>query len=304
MYLSSLIVSQAPDGILFVSDNGEIALANEALCKLSGYQSQELLGQHVELFLPAEFRKLHIESRRIYTNNPKRRPMGAVGDLTLLRKDGRKVPVDIALSRVADQHRTGTIAVVRDISETRQSERQLQHQATHDALTGLANRWLFTEALDQALSLAERTGRRVALLLLDLDGFKSVNDSFGHAVGDKLLVDVAQSLKAQVRASDMVARIGGDEFVVLLRDLDKPSDAVVVADKLVAALSAPRTIDGFALKTGCSVGIAMYPGDAQDPEALMRCADLAMYHAKAQGRGRSIVFSPDMSDLIAAARRT
>ncbi len=304
MNLSELIVTQAPDGILFVSDAGTIVLANEALCTLSGYQPHELLGQSVELFLPAGLHRLHVENRQRYVLNPRRRPMGTMGNLTLQRKDGASVPIDIALSRLDAEGQVGTIAFVRDTSETKQSERQLQHQATHDALTGLTNRWLLGEYLRQAIAHAGRAGRRIALLLLDLDGFKSVNDSFGHAVGDKLLVDVAGSLTAQVRASDVVARIGGDEFVVLLREVDAVSDAVRVADKLVAALSRPRTLDGIAVQTGCSLGIAMYPEDAQESEALMRCADLAMYHAKAQGRGRSIVFTPGMSDLIGGARRT
>lgn len=295
MNLCELIVTQAPDGVLFVSDAGTIVLANEALCTLSGYQPHELLGQSVELFLPADLRRLHVENRQRYASEPQRRPMGTMGDLTLLRKDGTKVPIDIALSRVDGEGHVGTIAFVRDTSEAKQSERQLQHQATHDALTGLTNRWLFSEYLRHAIAHAQRAGRRVALLLLDLDGFKSVNDTFGHAIGDKLLIDVAGSLTAQVRASDVVARIGGDEFVVLLREVDELLDAVMVATKLIAALSSPRNLDGFPVQTGCSVGIAMYPMDAQEPEALMHCADLAMYHAKAQGRGRSIVFTPEMS---------
>ncbi len=304
MNLSELIVTQAPDGILFVSDAGTIVLTNEALCTLSGYLAHELIGQSVELFLPAQLRQLHVENRQRYASEPQRRPMGTVGDLTLLRKDGTKVPIDIALSRLDDEGHTGTVAFVRDTSETRQSERRLRHQATHDALTGLTNRWLFNEYLRQAIALAQRDGRRVALLLLDLDGFKTVNDTFGHAVGDKLLVDVARSLAAHVRASDVVARIGGDEFVVLLREVDALSDAVMVANKLIAALASPRSLDGIRIQTGCSLGIAMYPGAAQEPEALVHCADLAMYYAKAQGRGRSIVFTPGLSDLITAGRRT
>lgn len=302
MKLSELIVTQAPDGILFVSDSGTIVLANEALCTLSGYQRHELLGKSVELFLPTDLHRLHVENRQRYALDPQRRPMGTMGNLTLLRKDGARVPIDIALSRLDAEGHVGTIAFVRDTSETKQSERQLQHQATHDALTGLTNRWLLGEYLRQAIAHAERAGRRIALLLLDLDGFKSVNDTFGHAVGDKLLVDVAGRLTAQVRASDVVARIGGDEFVILLREVEQLSDAVAVADKLVAALSLPRIVDGIAVQTGCSLGIAMYPVDAQEPDTLMRCADLAMYHAKAQGRGRSTVFTPGMSDLIAAPR--
>lgn len=302
MNLSALIISQAPDGILFISDSGAIMLANDALCNLAGYKSHELVGQSVEIFLPADLRRLHAQSRWAYVENPKHRPMATLGELTLLRKDGTTLPVEIALSRVADAFESGTIAFVRDASEAKKSQRQLQLQATHDELTGLGNRRSFTQQLNQALLQADRTGHQLALLLLYLDGFKSVNDSFGHLVGDKLLVTIAKTLKTHVRASDVVARVGGDEFVVLLRDIEKLPDAVVAANKLVAALSLDRMIDNVSIKTGCSLGIAMYPKDARDAEALIRCADLAMYQAKSQGRGRSIPFSSEMQDMIQTVR--
>lgn len=303
MTLSDLIVSRAPEGILFVSDTGIIGFANKALCDLSGYEDGELLGESVELFLPPELHGLHRNNRKSYLKTPLPRPMGAIGVLTLLHKNGQKIPVHIALSHIAEDGLEGTIAFVRDTSESEKTQRELQYQATHDALTGLSNRWLFTAYLKQALAQAERMGKRTAVLMLDLDGFKSVNDSYGHAMGDKLLVDVAKSLTSQVRASDVVARIGGDEFVVLLRDLEKIADAFLVADKIVAALSVPKLIAGIEIKTGCSVGISMYPSDAQDPESLMRCADLAMYHSKAKGRGRSSAFLPGMSDVSSTIGR-
>ncbi len=303
MTLLKLIISQAPDGILFVSDDGTITLANEAMCELSGYPSHELVGQSIEMFLPADLHDLHRQSRDIYLQAPERRPMGTVSELTLLGKDGNKIPVDIALSRIVEEDYKGTVAFVRDMSEARLSERRLRHQATHDELTGLTNRWQFSEYLAQAISHAERDNRQIALLFLDLDGFKSVNDSFGHAVGDSLLIAIAADLRAQVRSSDVVARIGGDEFAVLLRDIERVSDAVSVANKIGSALSCPRMIENAPITTGCSVGVAMYPSDAQGPDALMRCADLAMYNAKAQGRGRSSVFLPSMSIHAAACSR-
>lgn len=296
MTLSDLIVSKTHQGILFVSDAGVISFANQALCDISGYQVKELLGAGIELFLQRDFHALHRQSRQFYLKSPQPRPMGASGPVTLLHKDGHKVPVDIVLRRVDEEGLKGVIAFVSDTSEFQKTLRELQYQATHDELTGLSNRWFFTACLKQALAQAHRLGKPVAVLLLDLDGFKTVNDSFGHAIGDKLLVSVGRCLTSQVRASDVVGRLGGDEFVVLLRDVADVADAFLVADKIVAAVSDPLVIEGLAIKTACSVGISMYPTDAQDPESLLRCADLAMYHSKATGRGRSSAFFSGLAD--------
>ena len=175
------------------------------------------------------------------------------------------------------------------------SERQFQFLAQHDALTGLPNRLLFRDRLEQALVRAHRAETRVALLFLDLDRFKHINDSLGHQIGDQVLVETARRLKQCVRASDTVARLGGDEFVVILEQLDDPQTVGMSAQKILDLLGAGLTVAEQHFVLGASIGIGLYPEDAQDPDELMRLADVAMYRAKSQGRNNYQFFTPDMN---------
>ena len=184
----------------------------------------------------------------------------------------------------------------RDITEQRRAEEQIRHMAQHDALTGLPNRMLLHDRIGQAIAQAERARGVLAVLFIDLDRFKTVNDSLGHPVGDSLLKTVAERLLACTRASDTIARIGGDEFVVLLPSLDQPEDASYVAKKVLDALSVPVTIGGHELQVTPSIGICAYPHDGDDVETLMRNADTAMYHAKQMGRNNYQFFTQAMND--------
>ena len=189
---------------------------------------------------------------------------------------------------------TYAIAYVRDLTERRRYEESLRHQATHDELTGLPNRWLFMVQLNTALAHARRTGTRVAVMFLDLDYFKAVNDSFGHATGDELLAEVGSRIRGLLRDTDTVARMGGDEFAFLLTELESADGATAVADKLLHALEASYTIKGRELYSGGSLGIAIYPDDASDSDTLLRYADIAMYEAKEAGRGGYACYSKEM----------
>ncbi|MGA7802706.1 MAG: EAL domain-containing protein, partial [Gammaproteobacteria bacterium] len=188
---------------------------------------------------------------------------------------------------------TGTL---HDITEAKAIERQLEHMAYHDPLTGLPNRALLRERLAQAVARSRRSGRLMALLFLDLDRFKNVNDSLGHAVGDRLLVQVAERLATHMRAEDTLARLGGDEFTVLLEDLDNAEQAATVARKLHQALTESFHIDAREIFVAGSVGISLYPGDGEDVDTLMKHADAAMYRAKELGRGGDQFFSRDLSE--------
>ena len=174
----------------------------------------------------------------------------------------------------------------------RQAERRLLHQALHDPLTGLANRTLLTDRLQQAMAVAERRHRHVALLLLDLDGFKTINDTYGHTVGDRVLRDVADRLRASVRDADTVARYGGDEFAIVLGDVDVPERIVVVAERIRRCLTEPAPLDGLGV-TSASIGIALHPDHGTDPDALLERADIAMYGAKRRGGGVCLVYGAD-----------
>ena len=180
----------------------------------------------------------------------------------------------------------GCFCVTTDITEHKLAEARIQHVAHHDSLTGLPNRLLFNDRLAQSIRLARRDSRKFALLFLDLDKFKQVNDEFGHDAGDELLQQVAARIRDELRDSDTVARVGGDEFTVILPDVARPEDAEIVARKIVAALSAPIRLErkGRSVEIGSSIGVALYPSDAADADALVSAADAAMYEAKQAGR--------------------
>jgi diguanylate cyclase (GGDEF)-like protein len=180
---------------------------------------------------------------------------------------------------------------------------QMSHMAEHDVLTGLPNRSLLTDRLAQSIALAQRHGKKVALLYLDLDHFKHINDSLGHAVGDQLLQSVAKRLQSCVRLSDTVSRQGGDEFVVLLPEVEEVQDAVVIAKKLIEAMARPHLVSGHRLRVTISIGISSYPDDGKDVATVVRNADTAMYQAKKIGRNNYQVFIPEMN-VVAVARQS
>lgn len=288
----------APDGILLVDRAGRILKANAAMQTISGYSAEELTGCSVSIFLPAALRETHARQLEGYFSGPSRRPMGMGRDLWIVRKDGSSVPVDIALGHTDTRGGTA-VAFVRDISEVRRLEARMHFQATHDTLTGLINRWQFGQRLEQAIAEAARSGQAFALLLLDLDDFKAVNDGYGHAAGDQVLREVARRLRSVLRADDALARLGGDEFTVLLPRIAGAQDAEQVAANLLEALCQPYQMHGFELDSGASLGIALYPGDAQDAATLLRYADMAMYHAKESGRAHYAFYAPSMGIRMA-----
>ncbi|MFP5327001.1 MAG: putative bifunctional diguanylate cyclase/phosphodiesterase, partial [Acidimicrobiia bacterium] len=205
--------------------------------------------------------------------------------------DGSWRWIEGAVSDLRDEPSVGGILINgRDVTERVEAERQLAHLAAHDALTGLPNRWAFLEELGRALGRSERHGSQVAVLFLDLDDFKIVNDTLGHSVGDQLLIAVADVLRATVRAGDTLARLGGDEFTVAVEDLADGTEAISLAERILLALAEPLPIGGRRYVVGASIGIATSESDASGPDELLRRADLAMYRAKELGRNRLEVF--------------
>ena len=290
-------LESAPDGVLWVDVDGCILMANPAMETLTGYAATELVGQNVDIFLPEHLRARHAQSMRGYFTAPHARAMGLM-DLKLLRRDGRLLPVDISLGNWEDEGVPHAIAYIRDLSERKKFEESLRHQATHDELTGLPNRWLFRLQLNQALARSARGGQRVAVLFLDLDYFKTINDSFGHATGDALLVQVSTRIRSVLRENDTLARMGGDEFAMLLTDLTNVDEAVGVAVKLLASLQSAYRLQDQDVYSGGSLGVAFYPDDARDSEALLRYADIAMYQAKQAGRGAYACYSREMDRRV------
>lgn len=190
----------------------------------------------------------------------------------------------------------GTMGISRDITDRKQAELRIRYMALHDALTGLPNRSLLEDLLAHAIALAARNGKRVAVLMLDLDRFKSVNDSFGHHIGDRLLEAVAVRLRNCLRESDIVARLGGDEFVIGLPLMEKDQDIEQVASKVLSTLSASFEIEGHGIQIGASIGVCEYPSDGENPRDLLQAADTAMYEAKNSGRGIYSFFTAELTD--------
>ncbi|MDZ4074784.1 MAG: EAL domain-containing protein [Hylemonella sp.] len=299
-------LTAAPDGVLWVDRQGQIVLANPAMQLLSGYAPRELLGQNVAIFLPPHLRERHAQSMLDYFHSPQSRPMGMM-DLKLHRKDGGQQPVDISLGYWEVDGAPHAIAYIRNLTERKKLEESLRHQATHDELTGLPNRWLFQLQLRQALLLAERSEKRVTVLFVDLDHFKTVNDTFGHASGDALLVQASRRIQSVLRASDTLARMGGDEFAILLPEINLADEAVSVAIKVLSCLQEAFVLPDQQVYSGASIGLAYYPDDARDSDTLLRYADMAMYQAKQAGRGAYACYSQDMDrrtheDMLLHAR--
>lgn len=220
------------------------------------------------------------------------------GETVGRRVDGSTYPRALTISGVREPatcQLTHFIVMFSDITERKHAEAHIQHLAYHDTLTGLANRFSLNVRLQQSVADARRGGHQLAVLFLDLDRFKHINDSLGHAVGDELLMQVAHRLRSAVREADTVARLGGDEFVVVLQNVHGANDAAHVASKLLERLSAPYLVIGNELHTTPSIGISLFPDDTGDPTTLMRNADTAMYHAKAAGRARFQFYTAEMN---------
>ena len=274
-----------PDAVLITGAAGEIVFANRKAEAMTGYARRELLGKKVEMLVPQGVRMTHARVRKRFYARGAARLMGSPhANLTLRRKDGSVVPVEISLGPAG----ADTVAVIRDITERRRMEVALEHRALHDPLTDLANRTLFFDRLRQSLHAARREHGMVAVVMLDLDSFKSINDARGHATGDDVLRKLAHRLRSDLRSTDTAARIGGDEFALILPLVSSRSAVERMVRRRLAMAQEPMTSGRERIALRMSAGIAVYPDDGRDPDTLLRHADTAMYSAKREGR--SLVF--------------
>jgi diguanylate cyclase (GGDEF)-like protein/PAS domain S-box-containing protein len=274
---AQVTLNSIADAVLSTDVSGNVTYLNRVAERMTGWSSAEAVGRP----LADVFRIVDGP-----THEAARYPLELAGDHTralsrsvdciLVRRDGFESPIEDSAAPIHDSSGQviGAVTVFRDVSVARAMSLQLSRLAQYDLLTSLPNRTLFNDRLGHAIAMAHRQGAHLALLFVDLDGFKHVNDSFGHAIGDALLQSVAHRLLACVRSSDTVSRHGGDEFL----------DAALTAEKLIAALAAPLRVGDHDLQVTASIGISVYPGDGQEAETLIKAADAAMYHAKEHGR--------------------
>ncbi len=276
---------------MWIYDRDTLAFlqVNDAALAHYGYSRDEFLKMTLLDIRPAEDFERLIESLRVT------KPTQLSGPWRHQRKDGTFMQVDIASHLLKHEGRNVTFALMQDVTERRRLHEQLVHQANHDILTGLPNRALLEDRMQQALSHASRYGHKAALLCLDVDRFKQINDTYGHTAGDTCLKEIATRLSSRVRAIDTVARTGGEEFTILLQEIADGADAERVAAELLAALKAPISIDNFEIEAAASIGVAIYPDHGTDAAVLWRDADTAMYRAKKSGGNQLLSVSHEIS---------
>jgi diguanylate cyclase (GGDEF)-like protein/PAS domain S-box-containing protein len=286
------------DAVVCTDIAGNITFLNVVAEKMTGWPWEEALGRP----MAEVFRVLDAVTRETAPN-----PMdtAVVQDKTvhlpsnclLIRRDGFEMPIEDSVAPIHDREgkATGAVIVFRDVSAARAMAEKMTHSAQHDVLTGLPNRMLLNDRVNQAIALAARHSKKVAVLFLDLDGFKHINDSLGHPIGDKLLQSIAKRLVGCVRGSDTVSRQGGDEFVVLLSEMEQQEDAAISAIRILGAVAQAHSIDQHDLHLTASIGVSVSPDDGMDAETLIKNADTAMYQAKENGRQSYQFFKPAMN---------
>ncbi len=293
------VTFESQGGVVITDANSIILRVNQAFTRMTGYTAEEVVGQTPRILKSAHHDPEFFRSMWESINSTG----GWQGEIWDRRKNGEEYPKWLIISAVKNEagivtHYVGTH---HDITERKHAEERIHDLAFIDQLTGLPNRTSLQERLTQTLGLIQRNDGQLALMLIDLDNFKTINDTLGHEVGDRLLVEVAQRLARSVRQSDLVARLGGDEFVVVLPDIASPADAAHVAEKILSSVSSLYIIDGNELRTSPSIGICLFPDDASENQELIKKADMAMYHAKSKGRGNYQFFKNEIQ--FAAVKR-
>ncbi|MDP9146031.1 MAG: EAL domain-containing protein [Acidobacteriota bacterium] len=286
------------DAVLSTDMEGKVTYLNTVAEKLTGWTRDEAAGKPVdEIFVIVDGNTRQACANPLRTASAKNKTVALTPNCILICRDGAEFAIEDSAAPIHDRQglATGAVVVFHDVSVARALGAEMSHLAQHDTLTNLPNRTLLKDRLSQAIITAHRNDTKVAVLFLDLDGFKQINDSLGHAIGDKLLQSVAKRLLACVRTSDTVSRQGGDEFVILLSEVAHAGDAGLKAGKIINALLSPHEIGAHSLHVKASIGVSTYPADGMDADILIKNADLAMYRAKEEGRNNYQFFEQDMN---------
>ena len=293
------VLDNVNEGIIVIEETGNIISFNPAAEKIFSYSRNEIVNQNFsqlissdELDLSGKYKKYSEESSNISLFGVNREVIG-------MRKNFSAFPLELKTSKIHIQNKLLFITTARDISERKEAEQRISYMASHDSLTKLPNRALLQDRIQQALVHNHRRKLQAAVIFIDLDKFKIINDTLGHDIGDGLLQETATRLISEVRSEDTVARQGGDEFIILLSTINQPTDAGVIAQKILDSLDQPFYIKGKELHIGASIGIAIFPDDGEEMGALLKNSDIAMYHAKEAGRGNYQFFSEKMNEQAA-----
>lgn len=288
------------DGVIATDITGKITFMNPIAETLTAFKEKNVLGMEIEKVLHL----VHEETRQLVPNPvhkviKEKRIVGLDNQTVLINKDGAEIPIDDSAAPILNDQgeMAGIVMVFRDVIERKSYEEKIKHHAYYDFLTGLPNRKLFTDRLTMALVNAKRNNTTLAVMFIDLDQFKTVNDTLGHEIGDLLLTEVANRLKMCVREGDTVARLGGDEFIILMQDIDQ-TVVTQVAERVIDKISSKYYINSHQIFTSPSIGISFYPDDGEDVESLIKKADMAMYYVKDNGKNNHQFFASFMNDKM------
>jgi diguanylate cyclase (GGDEF)-like protein/PAS domain S-box-containing protein len=287
------LIENASDIIVVLNADGTAHYVSPSIEQILGYEPDETIGRNISEFIHPDDLPNWISAfaHRLQHAGAAETPI----EIRVRHKDGSWYVLEGRGNNLLHEPAVAGIVInARDITERKRAEEELAYLASHDVLTGLPNRMLFNDRVTLALARAQRNQQKLAVILLDLDYLKDVNDTLGHSVGDKLLRAVGERLTSLLRKSDTVARMGGDEFMLLLPETAQAEDAAKIASKILEAIRGPFAFDGHEIHITTSIGIAMYPDDGEDTDTLMRAADIAMYRAKAKGRDNYQRYTPAM----------
>ena len=287
------ILESIQEGYFEVDLNGNFTFYNDSMSRLTGHSKEDLLGMNHKQFTSKETAKEVFQAfNEVYTTGEPSKGF----DWQIIRKDGGEgfIEASVTLQKDSSGKPTGFKGMIRDITERKRTEQQINYMATHDVLTGLPNRLMFSQLLNQAIRSAQRHKRQLAVFFIDLDRFKTINDSLGHEAGDRLLKEMARRFKKSLRADDVIGRLGGDEFVILIEEVNELSQIAIVAHKILSSTIKPMVLPGEECRVTASIGISIYPKDGKDEQSLMKNADIAMYFAKEEGKNNYQFYSKDI----------
>ena len=280
----SSILNAVRDGIVTINVKGIIESFNPGAEQIFGYHSHEVIGKNVSVLMPEPFKSEHDDYLAEFSEGKSTRDQSKPLEQVALRKSGETFSVEISLNTVQIAGETKITGVVRDITERKEYEEQIEKLAMTDSLTGLVNRHQYNQYLHETLQRANRFKIPFTLMMVDLDKFKPINDTYGHAVGDILLQEVAKAMLKSCREVDIVARLGGDEFSIIVNGVNTAEEVAILAERVISHISEPRVIEGHNIQVGASIGISLFPGDSTDLKTMESMADKALYFAKDSGR--------------------
>lgn len=296
------VIESANDAIIVANQMGSIIQWNHGAETIFGYSKVEVLGENLEIIIPKSYRKAHNAGIERFNRTNTPTVIGKTVELMGLRKDGSEFPIDISLGSWVTEQGVFFSSIIRDVTERRQSEEKISRLVYLDPLTGLPNRRLFNDRLTSVLARAEKNEKCFSLLYMDLDHFKLINDTFGHSVGDNLLMEVTERLQQQMRENDTISRLGGDEFIFLLPETDY-NQAAAYAQQVLECFREAFNLSGEELFITPSIGISLYPTDGHDAETLIKNADLALYRVKDEGKNNFQFFTPTMNEEVSRSSK-